>query len=40
MLGGKDVAHTPYWIKMCSGALAGLFGSFIANPTDLIKIRM
>ncbi len=40
MLGGKDKAHTPMWLKMCAGALAGLIGSAIANPTDLLKIRM
>ena len=39
-LGGTDKENTPFYIKMASGAIAGLLGAGIANPTDLIKIRM
>ena len=37
VMGGTDPNHTPYWIKVCAGGLAGLLGSAIANPTDMIK---
>jgi len=39
LLGGHDVETTPFWIKLCAGALSGTIGSAIANPCDLIKIR-
>eukprot|EP00250_Pteridium_aquilinum_P011868 c20359_g1_i2 orf=295-1110(+) len=40
MLGGDDPAHTPLWIKVTAGASAGVIGSAIANPTDVIMVRM
>lgn len=40
MLGATDPAHTPFWKKSLAGSMSGLIGSGIANPTDLIKVRM
>jgi hypothetical protein len=31
---------TPLWKKIVAGATAGALGSGIANPTDLVKVRM
>ena len=39
-LGAKDPKNTSLWIRFMAGGLAGLFGSGIANPADLIKTRM
>lgn len=38
--GAKDPAHTPFWKKVCAGAIAGAIGSAIACPTDVVKIRL
>lgn len=35
-----DPAHSPLWIKVAAGALSGTIGSAIANPTDVVMIRM
>lgn len=35
-----DAAHSPLWIKVAAGSLAGTIGSAIANPTDVVMIRM
>ncbi|KAI5059219.1 hypothetical protein GOP47_0026044 [Adiantum capillus-veneris] len=40
MLGGDDQAHTPLWIKITAGASAGVIGSAVANPTDVVMVRM
>lgn len=40
MMGATDPKNTPIWKKYVSGALAGLTGSGLANPADLIKTRM
>lgn len=40
MFGVHDKAHTPFHIKFISGAISGLIGSFAANPTDVLKIRL
>ncbi|KAH7425241.1 hypothetical protein KP509_11G045800 [Ceratopteris richardii] len=40
MLGGDDPAHTPLWIKIVAGASAGVIGSAVANPTDVVMVRM
>lgn len=40
MLGGDDRAHTPLWIKVTAGASAGIIGSAVANPTDVVMVRM
>lgn len=39
-MGATDPKNTPIWKKFLSGALAGLIGSALANPADLIKTRM
>lgn len=38
--GGVDVNHTDLKIKVLAGSMAGLVGSVLANPTDVIKVRM
>ncbi len=40
LLGGTDPAHTPLGIKVAAGALTGGTGSVLANPFDLVKVRM
>ena len=40
MLGSHDRAHTPFYVKFIAGGMSGLVGSMIANPTDVLKIRM
>lgn len=40
VLGGDDRAHTPLWIKVTAGASAGVIGSAVANPTDVVMVRM
>lgn len=40
MLGATDPHNTPFIIKMVAGSMSGLVGSALANPTDLIKVRM
>lgn len=40
LLRATDPVHTPLWKKVVSGAVSGAIGSAIANPTDLIKVRM
>ncbi len=40
IFGAKDRARTPLYKKILSGAMSGAIGSAIANPTDLVKIRM
>jgi len=39
-MGATDPHNTPIWKKFASGALAGLIGSAVANPADLVKTRM
>ena len=39
-LGGTDPKNTPIYIKMLAGSLSGMIGSFLANPTDILKVRM
>ncbi|KAJ7547436.1 hypothetical protein O6H91_08G085800 [Diphasiastrum complanatum] len=39
-LGGDNPVHTPLWIKVTAGACAGVIGSTIANPTDVVMVRM
>lgn len=38
--GGDDPAHNPLWIKVAAGSMSGVIGSAIANPTDVVMIRM
>eukprot|EP00249_Psilotum_nudum_P014063 c24642_g1_i3 orf=394-1260(-) len=40
VLGGHDPAHTPLWIKITAGSTAGVIGSAVANPTDVVMVRM
>jgi solute carrier family 25 protein 14/30 len=40
ILGETDSSQTELWKKFASGALAGIVGSAIANPTDVLKVRM
>eukprot|EP00795_Rhopilema_esculentum_P009542 gene9542-17288_t len=40
LFGEKDRSKTPLYKKIMSGALSGSIGSAIANPTDLVKIRL
>ena len=40
LYGATDPAHTPLWKKIAAGATSGMIGSAIANPCDLVKIRM
>jgi len=40
MLGGTDPKNTPIYIKMLAGSLSGMIGSSLANPTDILKVRM
>ena len=40
LFGATDPAHTPLWKKIAAGGTSGMIGSAIANPTDLVKIRM
>ena len=40
LFGATDPANTPLYVKVVSGALTGCFGSALANPFDLVKVRM
>ena len=40
LFGATDPAHTPLWKKIAAGGTSGMIGSALANPTDLVKIRM
>ena len=38
--GATDPNNTPLYKKILAGGTSGTIGSFIANPTDLVKVRM
>lgn len=40
LLGAKDRSNTAFYIKFFAGGMSGIVGSIVANPTDLLKIRM
>ena len=40
IFGEKNNARTPLYKKVICAGLSGAIGSAIANPTDLVKIRM
>eukprot|EP01127_Copromyxa_protea_P004380 TRINITY_DN14243_c0_g1_i1.p1 TRINITY_DN14243_c0_g1~~TRINITY_DN14243_c0_g1_i1.p1 ORF type:complete len:296 (-),score=55.93 TRINITY_DN14243_c0_g1_i1:17-904(-) len=40
LLQTQDPTNTPFWKKLVAGGSAGMFGAAIANPTDLVKVRM
>jgi type IV pilus biogenesis protein CpaD/CtpE len=31
---------TPLWKKFCAGFLSGSVGALVANPADLLKVRL
>ena len=39
-MGADDYQNVTNWKKYASGAIAGMIGSGLANPADLIKTRM
>jgi len=39
-LHATDPKSTPFWKKLVAGATSGAFGAYIANPCDLVKVRM
>eukprot|EP00470_Lotharella_oceanica_P000962 CAMPEP_0170170152 /NCGR_PEP_ID=MMETSP0040_2-20121228/3117_1 /TAXON_ID=641309 /ORGANISM="Lotharella oceanica, Strain CCMP622" /LENGTH=236 /DNA_ID=CAMNT_0010409355 /DNA_START=84 /DNA_END=794 /DNA_ORIENTATION=+ len=40
IFGATDPNNTALWQKIAAGACTGAIGSALANPTDLVKIRM
>ena len=40
LMNADDPKTTPMWKKFAAGAAAGAIGQTIANPCDLIKVRM
>lgn len=40
LLGAKDRKTTPLWKKFAAGLLSGSSGAIVANPYDLLKVRM
>ena len=40
LLGAPDPKNTPFWKKFLAGGMSGFIGSALANPTDLLKVRM
>lgn len=40
MLGATDKANTPLWKKFGAGLCSGSLGAILANPYDLMKVRM
>ncbi len=40
LLGGTDPKNTPIFVKMLAGSISGSIGSLLANPTDVLKVRM
>jgi solute carrier family 25 protein 14/30 len=40
MLGDTDPKNTPIHIKLIAGSLSGSIGSFLAMPSDVLKVRM
>lgn len=39
-LGGTDRTHTPLWKKFAAGLCSGSCGAIVANPYDLLKVKM
>ena len=37
---GGGSGELPLWKKIAAGSSAGVVGSAVANPTDVVKIRM
>ena len=40
LLGATDPKNTPFYLKFLAGGASGFIGSALANPTDLLKVRM
>lgn len=40
LLGATDPTQTPLALKLLAGAITGATGAIIANPLDLVKVRM
>jgi hypothetical protein len=40
ILGATDPKNTPFYLKFLAGGMSGFIGSALANPTDLLKVRM
>ena len=40
ILGATDPQHTPFYLKFLAAGMSGFVGSALANPTDLLKVRM
>lgn len=40
LLGAKDRKNTPLWKKFVAGLMSGSTGAIVANPYDLLKVRM
>lgn len=40
LLGATDPKNTPFYLKFLAGGMSGFIGAALANPTDLLKVRM
>jgi hypothetical protein len=40
LLGATDPKNTPFYLKFLAAGMSGFVGAALANPTDLLKIRM
>ncbi|CDW90200.1 mitochondrial substrate carrier family protein ucpb-like [Stylonychia lemnae] len=40
LLGATDNKNTPFYLKFLAGGMSGFIGAALANPTDLLKVRM
>ena len=40
LLGANDPKNTPFYLKFAAGGMSGFIGAALANPTDLLKVRM
>lgn len=40
LLGATDPKNTPFYLKFLAGGMSGFVGASLANPTDLLKVRM
>ena len=40
MMGADDPSNTKVWVRYASGGLSGIIAAAIANPADILKVRM
>lgn len=40
VIGDGDPAQAPLWQRMAAGALSGSLGQLVANPFDVVKVRL